>query len=473
MKKFLSDTIVLIVSIALLILPAVSYRYPFLFPDSGTYLSSGHLGYVPVDRPIIYGLFVKLVSFSWSVWMVIICQSILWNYIIYLLVKFTIGVKKYNGLVHLLLAIFLAVFTGFSYYCSLVLADIFSSIAVLSLFFLLTLNKKQKTHLILISILFVFSIITHLSHIPLVLSILIVVTAYYFIKGKNDLRQKSKRLFSALGLMLFSLFLISLVNYSYGVGFKISRTNNIILATRFIESGLANKYLKKNCGKEGFDPDYKDLCNYVDKFDQWPAAGFYLYDFENSPIYNGTCIDIDWTECWVQKNKEYGNLIEDILSDGELRGEFVNLVLTGTLKQLVTFEQSSLSAQDFGSIIDQFYPSDSNEFKYSLQSRTALLFDQANYLELRVLILSLLILLFFIVKKWRVISEKEKLLIVIVIFSLLNNAMITSTLSNVIARYQGRLIFLIPLVVFCLFVKYMINNYKLVNRKNEDEICQD
>ncbi len=462
-NRFLIDIPVLIASVILFILPAVSYRYPLLFPDSGTYLTSGHTGYVPVDRPIIYGLFVKLTSFSWSVWPVIICQSLLCNYFLYLVIKLVIKVKKYRSIVHLLIAIVMAVFTGLSYYCSMILADIFSFMTVLSVFILLTINSTHKKHFVIVSILFVISIITHLSHIPLVFFVLLVSVAFLYFGDKSELQKRWKRLFAIFGLTLVSLVLISSVNHYYGVGFKISRTNNIILATRLIESGLVNKYLKKNCNTEGFDTEYKGLCNYIDQFEKWPAAGNYLYD-RTSPIYDGDCIEIGWKQCWLRKNREYGLLIKDILSDGELLLDYTKMVIEGTAKQLITFTQGSLSAQDFGPTIKKYYSRDFNEFRVSLQNRTTLLFDQAIYLESRLVIFSLFILIFFIIKKWKIMSFEERILITLVIASLIGNALITSTLSNVIPRYQGRLIFLLPLTVLCILIKYFIDHYSIEKR---------
>jgi len=453
-----------IISVLLLILPALAYKFPLLFSDSGTYLSSGYTGYVPVDRPIIYGLFIRYISLSWSIWIVIIFQSIIWNYLIHLFVTFTIQVKKNKGLVHLLLALFLGVFTGIGYYCSMIMADIFTSISIVSVFFLLTLNIKLRIHIVLVSILFVFSIITHLSHLPLIISLLILVGILYLIKSRVKINVTLGRLSFLAFLTLSSLLILASINYSYGVGFKVSRTNNIILATRFIESGLANQYLKKNCAKEDFTPDYKELCNYIDQFDQWPAAGFYLYD-HNSPLYDGSCMERGWKACWIQKNNAYGNLIKDILSDADLSVEFIKLVFSGTIKQLFTFEQSSLHALDFENIMEKYFPNDKIGYRFSLQNRTTLLFDQSNILEVSILIVSIIYLLYFIWSLGILLSEKDRLLLILVFYSLITNAIITSTLSNVIARYQGRIIFLIPLLAFCLASKYIIHQYSL-NKEN-------
>ena len=63
-RDYLINTVLLFISVFVLIIPALKNGYPILFSDSGTYLSSGHSGYVPVDRPILYGIFVRHISLS-------------------------------------------------------------------------------------------------------------------------------------------------------------------------------------------------------------------------------------------------------------------------------------------------------------------------------------------------------------------------------------------------------------------------
>ncbi|NTV83243.1 MAG: hypothetical protein HGA23_02950, partial [Bacteroidales bacterium] len=40
--------------------------YPLVYSDTGTYIASGLQEFVPNDRPMIYGLFIKLFSFNYS-----------------------------------------------------------------------------------------------------------------------------------------------------------------------------------------------------------------------------------------------------------------------------------------------------------------------------------------------------------------------------------------------------------------------
>lgn len=450
-KWTLLNIVLFVGSVLVTIAPAFSNGFPLLFPDSGTYLVSGHTGTVPIDRPIIYGLLVRHLSLSYSTWLVIIAQSIIYNYLVFLLIKKLVQPQR-PFLVLFIIGVIMSIFSGVGYYTSLVIADIFTVISILSLFLLVVLDKKESIHIGFISIIFLVSIITHLSHIPLVLAQLIILGIYFLVKKQLILHYK--RFIFIGSLFGGSLLTIGLINYSFGAGFIISRTNNIILATRYIESGLASKFLNKNCDRASFSPSYKSLCEYKDRLNQWPAAGFYLYDPE-SPIYKGGCLDRgDWTNCWIEKEAEYGDLISDILSDDELRKDFIALAITGTLKQLITIEQSRLDYVDLRSIVEFYFPDDLYAFDHSTQKvegRVSFYFK----VILEVLFLYLSILMIVLIIRKRKLKKDSLLLMIAIGTSLLFNAAFCATLSNVIPRYQGRIIFLVPLFMLLLLFQFL------------------
>lgn len=282
-----------LVCVLLLLWPAFLNGYPLLAPDSGAYIGSGHSSIVPIDRPIVYGLFVRHISLSWSLWLVILMQSVLFNYLIYLICKLFLKVKQ-PALLQLGIIAFLVFGTTLAGYSSVILADIFTALSLLSLFLLLYLKKDKKKHLMLLSIILVFSILTHLSHLPLLMGELLVVA--FFIGINRSERDRMKRLLKVSALVFGSILLLASLNFSLGAGFKLARTTNIIWATRFLEGGIVNKHLKKVCTDANQLP-YQELCNYIDQFDQWYGAGIYLYDYATSPLYQDDCMEDGWGEC--------------------------------------------------------------------------------------------------------------------------------------------------------------------------------
>lgn len=65
-----------LVGAILLMIPAFINGYPIVYSDTGTYLASAFLLETPFDRPITYGLFIRLASVNgMSLWGVIFLQS--------------------------------------------------------------------------------------------------------------------------------------------------------------------------------------------------------------------------------------------------------------------------------------------------------------------------------------------------------------------------------------------------------------
>ena len=75
----------------ILLAVALFNGYPLVYSDSGTYIKSGIEGFVPPDRPIIYGLFIAFFSFEYSLWLVILAQNLLTAFVLFEVFKFLKG----------------------------------------------------------------------------------------------------------------------------------------------------------------------------------------------------------------------------------------------------------------------------------------------------------------------------------------------------------------------------------------------
>lgn len=447
----------------LLLWAALLNGYPLLYSDSGTYIASGHIDYVPVDRPIIYGLFVRHLSLSWRLWLVVLLQAVFVNYIFYLLIKFFVGLKKTFFWIFLI-SLCLTVFTGISYFVSQLTADIFASVTVLTIFLIYSIPKKEKIHLIFLVILLGFSIISHLSHLPLALALILFLGAFELLRKKKRMERKNRILLLLLTLVS-AVLILSLTNFLYGASARLSRASNVVVGARLIETGIANKHLKRVCDQEEELP-YAELCDYIDQFDRWPAAGYYLHDTK-SPLYAGDCLEKDWTNCWLEKDSTYQALIYDILGQEELLKEFILMAITGTATQFFTYELSLLQPIDFDYLIEQHYPAEKYLFEHSNQYKNTLHFEVLSFRQMVFIYISFLLLFYFLWKKRNKISWRAKLLVAFVLLALLLNAFICATFSNVVPRYQARLIFLLPLAVIMIGLELakQYNRKKSINLK--------
>ena len=130
------------------------------------------------------------------------------------------------------------------------------------------------------------------------------------------------------------------------------------------------------------------------------------------------------------------------------------MAITGTLKQLITIEQSPLDYVDLRSIVEFYFPDDLYAFDHSTQKvegRVSFYFK----VILEVLFLYLSIIITVLIIRKRKLKKDSLLLMIAIGTSLLFNAAFCATLSNVIPRYQGRIIFLVPLFMLLLLFQFL------------------
>ena len=426
--------------------------YPLVYSDTGSYLSSGFLGEVPLDRPIFYGLFLRHISLSASPWLIIIVQSFLTNWLLHTTLSiFFEGIKR--NLFFLSSILILTLTTGFSYNISILLPDIFCAIALLSLINLLINSNLSKTKIFLISILFVFSLTTHLSNIPTIGIVLIVINILNFIKKrqKKTLLFPFKKIIISFSLFLFASLLIPTVNYLNGSNFRLSNASHVFTINHLIQCGVMEEYLKDNCENSDFT-----LC----KFKNDLTDGF-LWDKE-SVLYK--------TGGWNKNKDEYNTIISQIFSNPKYWPLLIQKSIEYTSKQYFTFETSVFPPQlkgsaPYGQIEWRFHDS-LREYTSSKQNRNQLSTKFLNIIETFLILISLLFISITVIYKniSSVIKPNFKnISILLLLYSFINSA-VTSNLSTVDARYQNRWIWL--LVFFTIIgINLLYKNYKTTSVK--------
>ena len=77
--------------------------FPIVYSDSSTYIVSGFGLDMPMDRPLLYGILLRIFSLNGlSLWLVIFFQALIVSYLIFLLMELFVGRKE---LIYTLLAI--------------------------------------------------------------------------------------------------------------------------------------------------------------------------------------------------------------------------------------------------------------------------------------------------------------------------------------------------------------------------------
>jgi hypothetical protein len=117
--------------------------FPIVYSDTSTYIISGFGLETPFDRPITYGILLRIFSLNGvSLWYVIFFQALLLSALIFILLKHVLHSSKYL-LVGLAITFCLALLTGVSWTVSQLMSDIFTATALLSAAIIL-LGKYAK-----------------------------------------------------------------------------------------------------------------------------------------------------------------------------------------------------------------------------------------------------------------------------------------------------------------------------------------
>lgn len=428
--------------------------YPLIYPDTGAYLASGFDGTVPWDRTIFYGLFIRHISLSASPWLIIIAQGFIISWLLHLTTGIFFKNLKRN-LIYLLSVTLVTLTTGFSFNVSIIIPDIFSPIALLCLIILIFHHELGKIRRIIISIIFLFSICTHLSNIPTFAILLFCLIGYVYIK---KLRKKEsfislKRILLPTYLFFFSLLLIPSVNYLHGDNFGYSKGSHVFMMNHLIECGVMDQYLEHNCKTS----DYT-LCEYENNL-----GTNFIWGAE-SPLHK--------TGGWKTTKEEYNKIIADVYSSPRYWPLIIQKGIEYTFKQFFSFDIGDPKphlegSAPYGQIHWRFHDS-LREYKNSKQNKSLLSVSAFDFIQLWIILISMLslfILISFSNFKKLIPLELRWMIITVFIYSLANAA-ICSNLSTVDPRYQNRLVWLFPiLVIFSL--SFVLKKGNLKRLKND------
>lgn len=451
-----------IVALAAINFPALLNGYPMLYSDSGTYIVAGFINYVPVDRPYFYSWFVRHSSLWFSLWLVLLAQSFVLLYAARMAVRYILQLKNSFIPACLLLA-GLGLLTGLSHNHSQIMADVFSPIALLAFATLVAGKDISAKHRFWLVVVLLFSISVHSSHL-LIFSILAVglFVLRLIFKKKPFFTDRNKTHKRVVFWSLASWLVICLFNYWLGVGFRPSRTGNVFLVARCIETGVAKVYLDHKC------PDAPaDLC--AAKNNLPPHAVAFLWEYNNSPLYDSACMAKGWGECWIEKDAVYGKTVKGILGYGPARTVLIEKCVEDSWKQLFMFDLGYLTPMAEGSPvyggIHDFFEQEMSQYQNAVQYTQTLHFETQSAIQRWVVYISLLLLVVSGVLFYRKSAYSSTFAFAITVFiGCIVNGVVCASFSGVVDRYMARMIWLLPMAAALLVWQYI-----LVRKQTEEK----
>jgi hypothetical protein len=427
--------------------------YPLVYSDTGTYLYSGFDTFIPLDRPITYGLFIKFFSFKYSAWFVIIVQNFLTAFVIYEFLKIFLFKKERFVQLYYSILFFLVIFTGIGWYSNQLMPDFFTPLIIVIIFTLLLAKDLSIYSQILLIVILVFGLSAHFSHL-LIASILIVTIIFLRKIFKEKLNELSLRRIILVALLIFlGWFVLPVVNYLTEKQFILSKGSHAFIMAHLNDTGILKKFLNENCESA----DFKDckLCQYKDSLPV-DLDGF---------LWSGKILEN--TGGWLDSKEEYNKIIAATLKKPKYL--FLNIYKSFTygLIQLTKNEiGQGLSAYNEGSPpygqIHWRFNDELNNYLNSRQNRwngVQLKLDILNAFHSILIIVSLLIcILLFTSSIFKSIELNGKYFLIFSILSILINSFVTAGLNSPCERFQARVIWLLPLSIIII----LIENYALI-----------
>jgi len=419
-----------VISILLLIWPAIYNGYPLFYADSGSYLlSSIHLE-IPLERPLFYGFFLRITTMQAIMGIAIIVQGIISFWIINKTIE--VVFPKIILLVKYVIFLLLALITGLPWYTAQVMPDLFTALSALVIFLIFADPSTRLRTQILYHLLLFFMIGTHYSNLPITG---IIVCGFALVSFKkvwsNQLayRWKTLSLLSTIALVAFTHAFTTYVQFG---SFRMSRGSNLFLVAKCLETPLLKTYMRENRNNIAIP--------FSDKIDSLPNNACTFLWSGDSPL-NQPGVSK------VKMNEAYGPVISDLFSQSTYRNWFIRESFNATGKQLLFHKVGSglVSYADKNGgcyfVVKNHFESELNQFTNAKQQRFGLEDNYHKHISDWVFYLSVIVIIvgIFITH----IRKKFGTIILLILLGVVANAFVTASLANVYDRLEVRVVWLL------------------------------
>jgi hypothetical protein len=413
------QTFAAILSMALLLAPALWNGFPLLQYDTGGYLARWYEGTLEESRSTVYGLPLALLAWP-DFWPALIVQAGLTVWVLHLVLR----AHGFGPLALVIVSAALMLLTSLPWIASILLTDIFAGLGVLALYLLLfadaSLSRRERTGLVL---LIAVSAATH-SATLLVLAGLVIVAALSIPFLPSVVRAGVARGGAALVL---SIVLLLAANAATAGRLAWTPGGLQILFGRMLQDGIVAQFLADRCP----DPRFR-LCEHRTELPR--DADEFLWGqglFDRLGRFDGL-------------GDEMRTIALESLAAYPLWQ--AQAAVSAAARQLVSVASGEgvlSSLWHTYAIVEKFAPSSVPAMRAARQQRDLLRFDAINRVQVPVALISMALLLPLAVFGWRSARFAQPAqLAAIVAIALLGNAVVCGVLANPHDRYGARLAWL-------------------------------
>ncbi|MCC3155933.1 hypothetical protein LJ737_01700 [Hymenobacter sp. 15J16-1T3B] len=428
----------------LLLMSAAFYNgFPLVTSDSGAYIYSGMSLTVPADRPLTYGLFLRVFSLKHSLWGPVLVQSLLLAYVLWRSVQvFVPRLRSHAARFALLAAVVWA--SGIAWFSGQLMPDVFTPIGVLALALLVWGQPLALAERVVLGGLLLLASLMHSSNLLTYTLLLGVVAAGGWVVGAVRRWMPWRRLAAAAALVAAAWVALPGLHAAFGGGFTVSSGSHVFLMGKLVETGVLDRFLADNCA----DGQYR-LCAFRDKL---PNNAIDFIWSGNSPLAQ--------TGGWDANRAEYRSIIGRVLLSPRYYPVLLEEAAQGTARQLTHVAHGDGltpfldNTNPFWKIQESF-PFELKEYTNSQQNRGALQFEDLTSRSYLVLGLSALLLLGVLTTAYLRHALPAGLLgwALTLVAAVVLNAFTTANLANVLDRLQTRVAWVSVLAAAALLVE--------------------
>lgn len=426
--------------------------FPIVYPDTGTYIFSGFEGYVPRDRPLTYGMFLRHSSMAESLFWVILAQGFLCSLAIYLFTSQLL--TRFSKPVFIALVLALMMCTNLSIYVSYLTPDVFTGIFWSSVMLLLVCDLSKKVRITTFALAWI-SCSMHNSNLLECLLLLLLFPLVFLVPRYRTKNMVKKGVLLA-GLTAFSWLAVLGLHFAHGRVASVQQSSHIFFLARLHEMELLKPYLETHC-QEG---STWQLCAYKDKL-----PNDFIWNQDSPANKDGD---------WAAHKTEYDKVINGILTTPFLLKKFIVGAINGTISQFFFFRVEDLQniSEDASACIaiKTHFPTEMGMLRASHQQHRNhfLDFEDQNNTQEILFFLFLLLVAFLATGQQSILlpNQQVRTIILFTLVALVLNAAVCATLSTVVSRYQGRMIWLPACLVLMFLVEQIYRLPQILVGKN-------
>jgi len=445
LKRRHSEMLVVLFGAIAFMIPALYNGYPIFTADIGTYIGSGFELKIPDDRPVFYGLFIRLSSLGISLWLTIFLQCLILAFVFTRFVSVWIpGLPRAHKGLFLLFA---SLCTIGGWYASQLMPDIFVAVMFLSVLVLLKRGRAKREGALMLAICLLAAITHNSNYITLTLFSLLLLAASFVFRNAAHVRRKALAL---VGTSAAAWLILCSSNYVGTGKFTASNAAHVFLMGKLVESGVLKTYLDKACPVYGYA-----ICPYKDSM---PAAAWGFVWDEKSPLYK--------TGGWDANKTEYKRIQSDILSRPKYWPYLAFKSGEATCRQLVQINIDGvfelgwiryLNGSPPFEAVARYFPHELGELTLAKENNNALdtKFMNSVYCACMVTLLLAACLILGICGRPQVRGLSMLLLSLLFL-----NAFTTATFANVLTRLNSRVIWLLPVLCAMYVYSYFFRSRK-------------